>query len=95
MLKGLQWTGTALLGVALLAPLATVGCGQHHAVRVYDPYYSDYHNWDDHERVYYNQWIVETHRENRDYNRLPPDEQKQYWDWRHSHGDHDHDHDHH
>lgn len=91
MLKGLRWTGTALLGVALFAPLATIGCGGHHAVRVYDPYYSDYHNWDDHERGYYNQWVVETHREHRDYDRLPPDEQKQYWDWRHSHGDHDHD----
>lgn len=82
---------SVLLSVALAVPLATVGCGDHHAYRVYDPYYSDYHDFDDHERVYYNQWIVETHHPNRDYKKLSKDEQKQYWTWRHNHPDNDHD----
>ena len=90
MSKGLQWARSILLGAAFLVPMATIGCA-HHVLRVYDPYYSDYHNWDDHERAYYNQWIVETHREHRDYDRLSPEEQKQYWQWRHGHPDQDHD----
>lgn len=91
MRSGLGWTKCVLLTAALVAPLATIGCGEHHPVRVYDPYYSDYHNWDDHERVYYNQWVVETRRPQREFKTLPPDEQKEYWNWRHSHGDHDKD----
>jgi hypothetical protein len=42
--------------------------------------------WDDHERVYYNQWVGEIHRDaHRDFRKLKKDEQKQYWDWRHQH----------
>jgi hypothetical protein len=43
--------------------LATLGCADHHYYRAYDPYYNDYHRWDDHERVYYEQWARENHRE--------------------------------
>jgi hypothetical protein len=72
------------LAGALATPLLTSGC----AHRVYDPYHSDYHHWDRHETVYYQQWSVENHRDpHRDYHHLNKDEQKQYWDWRHSHGD--------
>ena len=42
---------TCLLLLAISLPLATVGCGGHR-YRTYDPYYNDYHRWDDHERVY-------------------------------------------
>lgn len=42
---------TCLLLLAISLPLATVGCGGHRD-RTYDPYYNDYHRWDDHERVY-------------------------------------------
>jgi hypothetical protein len=89
-----------LLAAALASSLAGIGCAEHHAYRVYDPYYTDYHVWNNDEVVYYNQWIVETHRDrdrnrNRDFRKLRPEEQKEYWSWRHNHGDHDHDHDHH
>ena len=53
-----------------------------------DPYYSDYHVWNDDEVVYYHQWARDEHR---DFRKLPPEEQKEYWTWRHSRGDHDHD----
>ena len=68
--------------------MITTGCAEHGYYRVYDPYYHDYHRWDDHETVYYNQWARENHHENKDFRKLNKDEQKQYWDWRHSHGDH-------
>jgi hypothetical protein len=68
--------------------LGTTACGHPHYYRVYDPYYSDYHVWNDNEVVYYHQWAGEYHRDpNRDFRHLPPGEQKEYWTWRHSHGD--------
>jgi hypothetical protein len=85
MCSGPRWLSLIFLAGALATPIITTGC----AHRVYDPYYSDYHTWDRHENVYYQQWVVENHRDpHRDYKHLNKDEQKQYWDWRHSHGDH-------
>ena len=64
---------------------------EHHSYRVYDPYYTDYHVWNDDEVGYYNRWAAETHRDpHRDFRKLNKDEQKEYWTWRHNHGDHDH-----
>jgi hypothetical protein len=83
-----------LLAAAFFVPAVTTGCATR-TYRVYDPYYNDYHRWDRPETVYYHQWVVENHREDRDFRRLNHDEQKEYWNWRHSHhNDHDHDHDH-
>ena len=68
----------SLLASALLLPLATLGCAEHR-YRTYDPYDNDYHRWNDHERVYYTQWVVETHRDaHRDYRKLSKGEQKEY-----------------
>jgi len=87
------YVGSLLLSAVLAAPLVTTGCAEHHYYRAYDPYHNDYHRWDNNEVVYYNQWTVETHRDqHRDYRKLNKEEQKEYWNWRH---DHDHDHDHH
>lgn len=83
-----RWLGAFLLSVAMLSPVVLTGCAEHHRVRVYDPYYNDYHVWDDHEVVYYRQWAVETHRPYREFRRLPPPEQREYWGWRHQHPDH-------
>jgi len=81
----------AALGISVFA----TGCAEHHYYRVYDPYYTDYHVWNGQEQGYYHDWARETHHDpNRDFRKLPPDEQKQYWTWRHNHGDNDHDHDH-
>lgn len=94
MSHGSRWWSSLLLGTALASSLAGLAC-EHHAYRVYDPYYTDYHVWGPDERVYYRQWAVETHRDpDRDYKRMRPEEQKDYWTWRHNHGDHDHDRDH-
>jgi hypothetical protein len=80
-----------LLAGVLASSLVGIAC-EHHPYRVYDPYYTDYHRWDRDETVYYHRWTDETHRDrDRDFHKLPPEEQKEYWTWRHNHGDHDHD----
>jgi len=83
-----RWLGAVLLTLTAVTPLVLTGCAEHATVRVYDPYYNDFRVWNDHEVVYYRQWAVETHRPYRDFRKLPPPEQRQYWAWRHSHPDH-------
>ncbi len=92
MSGGSRPLSTMLLAAVLASCAAGIAC-EHHYYRVYDPYYTDYHVWNNDEIVYYNRWAAETHRDpHRDFRRLPPGEQKEYWTWRHNHGDHDHDH---
>ena len=74
-----------LLSTLCAAPVLMAGCAAH--VRVYDPYYRDYHPWGG-EVTYYSQWESDTHRPHVEYNHRKADEQKDYWNWRHSHGDH-------
>ena len=94
MIRGSHSLSSLLLAVGLASSLAGIGCADHHAYRVYDPYYTDYHAWNNDEVVYYNRWAVETHRDPHvDFRKLPPGEQKEYWTWRHNHDDHDRDHD--
>jgi hypothetical protein len=88
MQHAIRVLGIILLGVALLSPVLLTGCAERATVRVYDPYYHDYHVWNDHEVVYYRQWVGETHRPYRDFRKLPPPEQREYWAWRHNHPDH-------
>jgi hypothetical protein len=84
-----------LLAAALASSMLGIACEHHHYYRVYDPYYTDYHVWNGDEEVYYHHWTDETHRDaHRDFRKLRPEEQKEYWTWRHNHGDHDHDRDH-
>jgi hypothetical protein len=68
---------------AVAVPVFATGCASHATVRVYDPYYSDYHVWNSYEVGYYHQWTVETHRPYREFRQLPPPEQREYWAWRH------------
>jgi hypothetical protein len=85
--------GNCVSSIVLVAALSftTIGldCDHHHREhRIYDPYYTDYHVWNDDETANYRQWSSETHRDpNRDFRKLPPQEQKEYWTWRHNHGD--------
>ena len=75
--------GTLLLSAGMLA-----SCGPGHVAvgyRSYDPYYSHYNTWNDRENVYYNRWIVETHRPHGDYHHLNRHDRDDYWRWRHNH----------
>lgn len=81
-----RFVRTLLFAAALTSFAFGTACA-HHYYRVYDPYYNDYHVWNNDEVVYYHQWANEHHRDpNRDFRKLPPEEQKEYWNWRHSHG---------
>jgi hypothetical protein len=81
---------SCLLAAAVASSTLGMACYGHHAYRAYDPYYSDYHVWNDVEVSYYHRWADENHRDaNRDFRKLRPEEQKEYWTWRHSHGDND------
>ena len=94
MSRGSHPLSSLLLAAVLASSLVGIGCAEHHAYRVYDPYYTDYHRWDNDEVVYYDRWVNETHHDHhRDFKKLSPEEQKDYWTWRHNHGDHDRDHD--
>jgi hypothetical protein len=89
MIRGSRSLSSLLLAAALASTVAGLAC-ENHPYRVYDPYYTDYHTWNNDEVVYYNQWSAETHRDpHRDFRKLPKDEQKEYWTWRHNHGDKD------
>ena len=68
MTCGYRDLSSLLLAVAFLVPALTTACGGPR-YRVYDPYYNDYHRWDRHETVYYQQWVNENHREYRDFRR--------------------------
>ena len=96
MTGGSHRLSTLLLAAAMVSSLGAIACGGgHHYYRVYDPYYTDYHRWDADEEVYYRRWADESHRDaHRDFRKLRPEEQKDYWTWRHNHGDHDRDRDH-
>ncbi len=86
-----RFLSSCFLAAALASSVLSTACAEHHRYyRVYDPYYSDYHVWNNDEVVYYHQWARENHRdENRDFRKIRPEEQKEYWTWRHSHGDND------
>jgi len=55
-----------LLAVLFVTSISTVGC------RSSQP----------DETVVYNRWEVQTHRDHKDLNQRPPDEQKEHRDWR-------------
>ena len=96
-MRGSHRISSWLLAGAMSVSVVALACGGggHHYYRVYDPYYTDYHQWNGDEEYRYREWAEETHRDpHRDFRRLPPSDQKEYWTWRHNHGDHDHDRDH-
>jgi hypothetical protein len=80
-----KYLGVVLLSAVGAVSLGSVGCAGRGQVRVYDSYHNDYHRWNNHEVVYYNQWETEGHRDHRDFNQRSSDEQKDYWNWRHNH----------
>jgi hypothetical protein len=88
-MRALSHLFTWLLLAAVLAVPATVGgCAARVGYRTYDPYYNDYHTWDNNEVTFYTQWETNTHREHKDFRKRSADEQKEYWTWRHGNDHH-------
>ena len=86
MSRGSHRLSSLLLAAALASSLRGNRLRNIIYYRVYDPYYTDYHVWNNDEVVYYNRWADETHRDpHRDFRKLRPEEQKEYWTWRHNH----------
>jgi hypothetical protein len=79
-MKQLRVAAAIVLAASLAGCAARIGYGYS----MYDPYYGDYHLWADPEPLYYNQWVMDNHRDWRDFRRLRPEDQHQYWSWRHS-----------
>jgi hypothetical protein len=70
-----------LLAAAIALPVLSTGCSG--SVRVYDPYYHDYHVWAT-ETPHYTQWEHDTHRDHVDFNKRSDADKKEYWDYRHN-----------
>jgi hypothetical protein len=75
-----------LFGSALAASVLTTGCRSHHDRGQEDSQPAQAQPAEaqpaQNETVVYNQWEVETHRAHKDLNQRPPEEQKEYQDWR-------------
>lgn len=82
-----------LIAAVSFGLLGISGCAARGTIRVYDPDDGEYRNWNRTEVRYYQEWEVDTHRDDEAYERRSPDEQREYWRWRHDHH-HDRDHDH-
>jgi hypothetical protein len=78
--------GGLLLGVALIVPVAATAAGDSDK-RYYDRDGHDYHQWNDHEDRAYRVYLGEQHREYREFGRVKPERQREYFKWRHEHPD--------
>jgi len=61
-----NFASVLLLAAVMAVPVLSTGCSAQ--VRVYDPYYHDYHAWAG-ETTYYAQWETNTHRDHQDFNK--------------------------
>ncbi|MGB6199436.1 MAG: hypothetical protein WA871_06935 [Candidatus Acidiferrales bacterium] len=89
MTRAKRILGLIFLASTITLPvITTVGCAARVGYSVYDPYYGDYHTWDNGEDVYYRGWLSTNHRSYVKYNNLSKDDQKAYWTYRHGQPDH-------
>jgi Ni/Co efflux regulator RcnB len=86
-----RFLNAALLGAALLTPMAiapTALQAQDQKARVYhDKQHNDDHEWNGHEDQAYRMYAKENHRKYREFSRLNENDQQAYWGWRHEHSD--------
>ena len=58
MMKSSKFVASLSLAAGLVLSAAGIGCAGHRHPRVYDPYYTDYHVWNDDEVTYYRGMIA-------------------------------------
>jgi ribulose kinase len=89
----LRYLKVALLGTALMAPVATapapLRAADDQPRRYHDKEHHDDHEWNDREDRAYQKWLEEKHHAKRDFAKLKAKEQREYWKWRHEHPDQD------
>ncbi len=82
---------TALLGAALIAPIAmaptTLRADDHKVVVYHDKQHNDDHEWNAHEDRAYRMYAKENHRRYSNFSTLKEDDRQAYWGWRHEHSD--------
>jgi hypothetical protein len=83
---------SALLGVALLMPLAIAptalrAADKKSARSYHDAQHNDDHQWNSHEDKAYRIYVKQNHRKYNDFSRLKENDQQAYWGWRHDHSD--------
>jgi hypothetical protein len=91
IIKSRFWN-LALLGAALIAPIAiaptALRAQEHMTARTYhDNQHNDDHEWNNREDQAYRMWAKETHRSHSDFSKLKDSDQQNYWGWRHDHTD--------
>jgi hypothetical protein len=87
-----RFWNTALLGAALMTPIAivptTLRAQDHREARKYhDKQHNDDHEWNSHDDQAYRVWQKEGHRKNHEFSELKDNDQQAYWGWRHEHSD--------
>lgn len=88
----LRFLNAALLGAALIIPVAMAPTGlraqdQKGARSYHDKQNNDDHQWNNHEDQAYRMYAKENHRKYRDFSKLKENDQQSYWGWRHEHSD--------
>jgi hypothetical protein len=86
-----RFCSSALLGAALLAPLAispiALRADDKTARSYHDKKHNDDHEWNAHEDQAYRMYAKENHRRYREFSKLNDNDQQAYWGWRHEHSD--------
>jgi hypothetical protein len=76
-----------LSGAALIIPLAATADDRDHQKRYYDRDGRDYHTWNNQEDRAYRVYLQDQHKDYREFRRVKPNQQTEYFRWRHEHPD--------
>jgi len=87
-----RFWNAALIGAALIAPLAMPPIAlraedQKNTRTYHDKAHNDDHQWNGQEDKAYGKWVTENHRKNTSFAKLKVSDQQAYWGWRHDHSD--------
>jgi len=87
----MRFWNAALLGAALIVPVAIVPTAvraEDNKVRTYhDKQHNDDHQWNGQEDRAYRLYAKENHRKYGNFAKLSESDQQAYWGWRHDHSD--------
>jgi hypothetical protein len=88
----LRFLNAALLGAALIIPVAmaptALRAQDYKGGRSYhDKQHNDDHQWNKQEDQAYRTYAKQNHQKQRDFSRLNENDQQNYWGWRHEHSD--------